>query len=156
MTATKMKVSDAGLGIIKRFEGFQPHWYTCPAGKLTIGYGHVKRQSDGVKAPLTEEQATALLRRDAAIAECDVHLLVKVPLAQCQFDALVSFAFNLGAANLKSSTLLRKLNAGDHAGAAREFGRWVNSNGKPLAGLIARREAERAMFEGGMDREKVA
>ncbi len=98
--------------------------------------------------PISQAKADADLARNVAGIEIDVARLVKVPLTQGQFDALVSFAFNLGAAALAGSTLLRKLNAGDCAGAAAEFGKWVHADGTVLPGLVTRRARERALFEG--------
>lgn len=150
-----MQTNDAGLALIKQSEGFMSRWYPDPAhgwAVPTIGYGH----TDAAGAPkfasdkdlaLTEAEATAILQRDLAKYEADVRRLVKVPLNENQFSALVSFTYNLGAGNLGSSTLLRKLNAGDYAGAAAEFGRWNKAGGKALAGLTKRRAAERALFE---------
>ena len=86
------------------------------------------------------------LRQDVAESERAVNQHVHVPLTQHQFDALVSFVFNLGAGNFRTSTLLKKLNARDYDGAAQEFGRWVQAGGKTLPGLVRRREAESALF----------
>ena len=147
-----MKVNDAGLTLIKDFEGFRSNWYLDPVGVWTIGYGHTDSAgspkystSKGLK--LTEAEATAILARDLARYEADVTRLVKVPLNENQFGALVSFTYNLGAGNLASSTLLRKLNAGDYTGAAGEFPKWVKAGGKTLNGLVRRRAAEQALFK---------
>lgn len=140
------KTGPRGLALIKSFEGLRLQAYTCPAGVLTIGYGstgpHVR---PGMR--ITEQQADALLLSDLSRFEAAVTGAVRVPLTQAQFDALVSFTFNVGVAALRSSTLLRKLNAGDYAGAAAEFARWNKAGGKVLAGLTRRRAAERALFE---------
>lgn len=144
-TATGVsRTSDRGIALIKEFEGFRAKAYLDAAGVPTIGYGHTK----GVKLgqAITESEGDALLRDDLADAEGAVLRLVKVPLSQSEFDALASFTFNVGQGNLGKSTLLRKLNAGDRAGAAAEFGKWVNAGGKKLAGLVRRREAERVLF----------
>lgn len=141
-----------GLELIKHFEGLRLESYLCPAGKLTIGYGHT---GNDVKPnmKITEIQADKLLADDFLEAESDVAKLVKVPLNENQLDALASFVFNLGSSNLWASTLLKKLNAGDYEGAAREFDRWVYTKnpktGKPevLNGLVKRRAAERQLFE---------
>lgn len=141
------RLGAAGLALIKRFEGFAAKAYLCPAGVWTIGYGHTK----GVKAgdTCTEAEAEQFLRDDAGSAERPVKSLVRVPLNQNQFDALVSFTFNLGGGNLASSTLLRKLNSADYIGAALEFPRWNKAGGKVLQGLVRRRKAEADLFTGG-------
>ena len=121
--------------------------YVCPAGKLTIGYGHVIKKGESFTR-ITKQRAEAILLTDMAIAESAVDRLVSVPLKSYQHAALVSFTFNLGSGNLARSTLLRKLNAGDYNGAANEFGRWVYSKGKILNGLVKRRKEEKEMFSG--------
>ena len=140
-----MHTSQKGLDLIKSSEGLRLSAYKCPADVWTIGYG----TTAGVKPgqTITKERAEELLRDDARRFEGYVDRLVKVPLTQGQFDALVSFTYNLGPGALEKSTLLRLLNAGDYAGAASQFGRWINAGGKPLAGLVRRRAAERALFE---------
>lgn len=139
-----MKVSNNGINLVKRFEGLELKAYRDSVGILTIGYGH----THAVKAGdiITGEQADAFLREDLQVAELTVNTNVKAKLTQGQFDALVSFVFNLGSGNFVKSTLIRKLNAGDYAGAADEFGRWVNAGGKKLPGLVKRRAAEREVF----------
>lgn len=145
-----MKTSANGIAHIKEFEGFRAKRYLCPAGKWTIGYGHVIVDSERItlwNAELTEEQATKLLIKDLDRFESAVRSMVTVPLTQGQFDALVSFAYNLGEAKLRSSTLLKLLNAGDYDGARKQINRWVYSNGKKLDGLIRRRARETEMFQ---------
>ena len=145
-----MKTSASGIAHIKEFEGFRAKRYLCPAGKWTIGYGHVIVDSERLtlwNAELTDEQATKLLIKDLDRFESAVRDMVAVPLTQGQFDALVSFAFNLGEAKLRSSTLLKLLNAGDYDGARKQINRWVYSNGKKLDGLIRRRARETEMFQ---------
>lgn len=139
-----MKVSNNGINLVKRFEGLELKAYRDSVGILTIGYGH----THAVKAGdiITGEQADAFLREDLQVAELTVNTNVKAKLTQGQFDALVSFVFNLGSGNFVKSTLIRKLNAGDYAGAADEFGKWVNAGGKKLPGLVKRRAAEREVF----------
>lgn len=134
----------AGVQLIKNFEGRSLKAYKCPAGKWTIGYGHTASAREGMT--ITAEEAEALLDRDLQFFEAGVAKAVKVKIRQAQFDALVSFAFNLGLGNLKSSTLLKKLNAGDDSGAAEEFLRWKFVKGKESAGLLRRRKAERELF----------
>ena len=142
-----MKTSQRGLDLIKKWEGLRLEAYLCPAGVWTIGYGHIKGVKEGDK--INQPQANTLLADDVAnVAESAVNAYVNVPLNQEQFDALASFTFNLGGGNLKSSTLLKKLNDGDYLGAANEFKRWVKAGGKTLNGLVDRREAEAQMFVG--------
>lgn len=144
-----MKTSDQGIALIKHHEGLRLTAYTDPVGVWTIGYGHTTaagppKVERGMK--ITDAGADAILRQDLAKFEGYVSNAVKVPLNQNEFDALVSFTFNLGPGNLRSSTLLKKLNAGDRAGAADEFLKWTKAGGKTLPGLVKRREAERALF----------
>lgn len=139
-----MKTSKRGLDLIKEYEGFRADAYLCPAGVWTIGYGTTKGVKKGDK--VTKEQAERMLADDVAAFEQSVISAVKVPLNQNQFDALVSLTYNLGAGNLRSSTLLRMLNTGDYTGAAEQFLRWNKAGGKVLAGLTRRRESERALF----------
>ena len=117
----------------------------CPGGKLTIGYGHTGPDVTSGKK-ITAEQANALLVKDVQRFESAVNELVKAPMTQGMFDALISFSFNLGAGSLKSSSLLKKLNADDLEGAADEFLKWNKAKGKVLAGLTERRESERELF----------
>ena len=142
-----MKTSREGIELIKRFEGLRLHAYLCPAGVATVGYGHTKTAAMGQK--ITEEQADALLVRDLVGAENDVTRLAG-SLKQSQFDALVSFVFNLGSGNLKASTLLKCVKLRDKTGAVREFGRWVFATvaGKKtrLDGLVKRRAAEAELY----------
>lgn len=141
-----MNISNKGISLIESFEGLRLAKYLDVVGKPTIGYGHLILPSESFPAPITEAQAEALLLKDLGISESGVSKSVKVPLNQNQFDALVSFTFNLGVGNLQSSTLLKKLNAGDYAGAADEFLRWNKAGGKEVAGLTRRRAAERSLF----------
>ncbi|WP_251854197.1 lysozyme [Enterobacter asburiae] len=144
-----MQTSDKGIALIKQFEGSKLTAYQDSVGVWTIGYGWTQ-PVDGkqIRAGMTIKQETAerLLKTGLVSYERDVSRLVKVGLTQGQFDALVSFTYNLGARSLSTSTLLRKLNAGDYAGAADEFLRWNKAGGKVLNGLTRRREAERALF----------
>lgn len=146
-----MQTSDKGIALIKEFEGCKLTAYQDSVGVWTIGYGWTK-PVDGkpIRAGMTIKQETAerLLKTGLVSYESDVSRLVKVDLTQGQFDALVSFTYNLGARSLSTSTLLRKLNAGDYAGAADEFLRWNKAGGKVLNGLTRRREAERDLFLG--------
>ena len=141
-------ISKQGLDLICRFEGFSPIIYMCPAGYPTIGYGHLITEAnkeqflDGVD----EDEALDLLRQDVAVAERAVLRLIAVPLTQGQFDALVSFTFNLGAGALQRSTLRRKVNRQDHAEVPREFAKWVWAGGKKLNVLVKRRKAESQLY----------
>lgn len=146
-----MEISDKGLNLIKKFEGFSSTPYLCPAHIPTIGYGNTFYE-DGTKValddePISEERATELLKYIAdKTFSAFVNRTVDVELNQNQFDALVSFAYNLGNGSLESSTLLKKLNAGDYDGAADEFIRWNKAGGKILTGLTKRRTEERELF----------
>jgi len=137
-----------GIELIKSFEGLKLNAYICPAGVPTIGYGTTRVNGQPVQmgSVITESQASGYLKSDLQQFESAVNAAVKVPLTQNQFDALVSFTYNLGAGNLRSSTLLKKLNASDYAGAADEFPKWNKAGGKELAGLTRRRNAERDLF----------
>ena len=143
-------LTDDGLWLIKRFEGFSPGIYTCPGGWPTIGYGHVVRDGEQVRFAdgIHETTAEDLLRRDVGTAERAVLRLIRVPLADGQFDALVSFAFNLGAGALQRSTLRLKVNREEHDAVPAEFRRWVWAGGRRLKGLMRRREAEAARYAG--------
>ena len=144
-----MQTSEKGIALIKQFEGCKLTAYQDSVGIWTIGYGWTQPvEGKPIRAGMTIKQETAerLLKTGLVSYESDVTRLVKVGLSQGQFDALVSFTYNLGARSLSTSTLLRKLNAGDYAGAADEFLRWNKAGGKVLNGLTRRREAERALF----------
>jgi lysozyme len=104
-----MRISQAGLDLIKQHESFSAIPYLCPAKKLTIGFGHVVLPNESFTT-ITETQALEILRKDVSIAENCINKTVKVPLSQDQFDALVSFVFNVGCNAFLKSTLLRKLN----------------------------------------------
>ena len=152
-----MRVSDAGLAKIRSFEGFRANAYMDPGSinglPITIGFGST-RWEDGspirMGDHISEERAAHLLRLEVAETEEAVNEAVTVPMTQEQFDALVSFAYNVGISAFKKSTLLRKLNAGDTRGAAREFLRWNLNDGRVMAGLTKRRHAEMALFLTGL------
>lgn len=135
-----LKVSDAGVRLIKSFESFRSEPYLCPGGVVTIGYGHTKNVKKGDK--ITETEGESLLREDLGRFEKIVSESVTVPLTQNQFDALVSFVFNVGAFAFKNSELLRVLNEGKHERVPDELMRWQFAKGISLAGLERRREAE--------------
>ena len=139
-----LTIGEKGLELIKSFEGLRLRAYLCPAKVWTIGYGHTGDVRGG--QVITQSQADDLLKQDLRRFEIAVRKLVKVPLTQNQFDALVSFAYNVGEAALSRSTLLRKLNAGDLAGTKLEFAKWNKGGGKVLAGLTRRRADEATLF----------
>lgn len=147
-----MQVSDAGIELIKSFEGFRANAYPDPKSggdPWTVGYGTTKFPSGRpVKKGdyVTPAQAEMYLREDVKKFASSVDALVTVPLKQCQYDALASFVYNLGAPNFRNSTLLKKLNAKDYKGAADEFMRWVSPGSSVEAGLRRRRTAERSLF----------
>jgi lysozyme len=159
--------NDLGVQLIKSFEtlhdgdltqiGLQPK--LCPANVWTEGYGHAiiyrgkalkgghnKELAYLVSTVKTEKEAEALLAKDLKEREDIIRKYVKVPLTSNQFSALVSFVFNVGEANFATSTLLKRLNAGDYVGASEELRKWINVNKKPLKGLVRRRAAERHLF----------
>ncbi|MGN8133174.1 lysozyme [Paraburkholderia sp. 22099] len=146
MTDQPTRTGAQGIDLIKHFEGLRLQRYLDAVGKPTIGYGHLILPHEHFDRPLSEAEAQALLRRDLRGAELQLCKLVRVPITQQQFDALMSFVFNLGAGRLRSSTLLRYLNAGSPARAADQFLVWNKAGGKPLAGLTRRRQAERKLF----------
>lgn len=139
-----MRISEAGIELIKHHEGLRLAAYLDSVGIATIGYGHTAGVKMGQK--ITEVEAHEFLIHDIETAEKCIANSVRVPLTQGQFDALCSFVFNLGCGALKNSTLLRKLNDGDDVGAAREFTKWIHAGSKVLLGLVARREAEAELF----------
>lgn len=146
--STKFITGQHGLDIIKSFEGLKLTAYLCPAKIPTIAWGHTKtvKASDVGKKKITEAEAEKLLKSDLLNFENAVNKLVIVPLNQNQFDALVSFSFNVGTGAFHSSTLLKKLNAKDYKGASEQFERWNKAGGKVLAGLTRRRAAEKTLF----------
>jgi lysozyme len=141
-------VTEDGIALIKRFESFAPKIYICPAGYPTIGYGHVVKAqerslfSDGID----DAQAIELLEKDVASAERAVLRFITVSLTDGQFDALVSFTFNLGSGALQRSTLRRKVNREEHADVPAEFMKWVWAGGRKLKGLMKRRAAEAGIY----------
>ena len=142
-----MTISNAGMTLVEQFEGLKLTAYRDVAGIWTIGYGHTGKD---VYAGLTVNmaEARALLTSDLHAAVAVVNRIVKVPVSQAQFDALVDFAFNAGIGALTRSTLLQKLNAGDVQGAAEQFGLWVNAGGVHVPDLVRRRAAEAELFLG--------
>jgi lysozyme len=140
-----MRTSPRGIRFIARFEGFVNHPYRDAVGVWTIGYGHTGPATANM-GRISQAEGRRLLARDLATFEHAVNQLVNVPLSQRQFNALVSFAYNLGSGALASSTLLRELNQRHYARAANEFLKWDRAGGRVLAGLTRRRRAERRMF----------
>lgn len=140
------QITEEGLDLVKQCEGLRTEAYRCPAGVWTIGYGHTDGVSPG--RTVTEIEAERLLLQDLAEAGEQVERLVRVPLTDHQFSALVSFVFNAGPGSLESSTLLRRLNAGDYDAVPSELARWVKATnprtGKKvtLPGLVRRRAME--------------
>lgn len=147
-----MTISDSGLALIKQFEGTRTDAsgnfiaYQDATGTWTIGYGHTAGVQPG--QVINADQANAYLQTDVQTAVAAVHSSVKTAVSQNQFDALVSFVFNVGAGNFASSTLLSMLNAGNASGAAAQFGAWIYSKGQQLSALVTRRAAESALFAG--------
>ena len=146
-----MITSDKGVEQIKFFEGFRSLPYKDVGGKLTVGYGHLMVHGDGTVegSPITMGQATSLLRNDLKHAESTVTMAVKLPLEQHQFDALVSFVFNVGSGAFLGSTLLQRLNGKNYMAAADEFLKWDKVDGQHNKSLFNRRFAERSCFIGG-------
>ena len=136
-------ITQNGLDLIKRFEGFSAVPYRCPGGYSTIGYGHLVQAGEVFPAHgISKAKAEELLRQDVHIAEKAVLRLIRVSLRPGQFDALVSFTFNLGSGALQRSTLRRRVNDSDHDAVPAELTRWVWAGGRKLPGLIRRRKAE--------------
>lgn len=141
-----MKISKQGIELIKKYEGFKPYAYLCPAGVVTIGYGHTKGVRLGQTC--TEAEAEQFLREDLEIAEAEVNKVAnEVKLTQGNFDSLVSFTFNLGARNFNTSTLRKKvLNDPADTTIMGEFGKWVYVKGKVSPGLQRRRLEESKLY----------
>lgn len=147
-----MRISQDGLMIVKHFEGLYLKAYADPVGIWTIGYGHTGDAAYSGNV-ISEKEAEDLLREDLRESEYFVDRYIDVDLKQNQFDALVTFTFNVGGGALAKSTLRKKLNGGDFEGAAAEFPRWnkgtVNGQKITLPGLTRRRSSERFLFETG-------
>ena len=141
-----MEISQEGISLIKKFEGCRYESYKCAAGVWTIGWGSTKGVSEGMV--ITHDRAEALLIEDLAVYEEEVNKAVTVDIDQCMFDALVSWTFNLGGANLNASTMLKVLNAKDFENVPEQIKRWNKAGGKVNEGLIRRREAEALLFQG--------
>lgn len=139
-------ISEKALDLIKKYEGFSPLEYICAAGRRTIGYGHCLEAGEEYPAGISEKFAEELLAKDLKSAEKAVDYAVKVPLSAVQREALVSFAFNVGAGNFKRSLLLRLLNEGGYDEVPDQLMRWIYANGSICAGLMRRRKAEAELF----------
>tara|TARA_B110000977_G_scaffold125839_1_gene161013 strand:+ start:189 stop:614 length:426 start_codon:yes stop_codon:yes gene_type:complete len=139
-----MKISKNGLDLIKHFEGCELEAYKCPAGVWTIGYGHIKTAVEGMT--ITQHQADEMLIEEMNEYEGYINNSVRVDLTQNQFDAMVSWVYNLGNGNLNASTLLKVLNSGDYAGVPEQMLRWNKAGGRVLEGLTRRRQAEADLF----------
>jgi lysozyme len=159
-----MILGPLGLALIKEFERCELKPYDDGYGYMTIGWGHLIRHDECFNEPITPFTAECLLVQDCAEAQRTVNQEVTVPLTQYQYDALVSFVFNVGPGRMdlpgirgkdgfarlrdgRPSTMLRKLNAGDYLGAAAEFTHWTKVNGVESAGLLRRRKRERDLFQ---------
>ena len=137
-------MTQQGLDLIKKYEGLRLEAYKCPAGVWTIGYGHTKGVMPKMK--ISKEEAEELLKQDVSIVELQVVNTVG-KLAACKIDALVSFAYNVGVAAFRRSTLCRKVKANsDDASIRTEFGKWVYAGSKKLPGLVKRRAEEAEMY----------
>jgi lysozyme len=141
-----MNISQEGISLIKKFEGCELEAYKCAAGVWTIGYGHTKDVKEGDS--ILKEDAESMLVHELQKYCNDVDIAVKVDLKQNEFDALVSWTYNLGPTNLNSSTMLRVLNEGKHDEVSAQMKRWNKASGQVKQGLVRRREAEALMFEG--------
>jgi lysozyme len=141
-----MNISQEGISLIKKFEGCELEAYKCAAGVWTIGYGHTKDVKEGDS--ILKEDAESMLMHELQEYCNDVDIAVKVDLKQNEFDALVSWTYNLGLTNLNSSTMLKVLNEGKHDEVPAQMKRWNKASGQVKQGLVRRREAEALMFEG--------
>ena len=141
-----MKISEEGLSLIKKFEGCELKAYQDSVDVWTIGYGHTKGVEDGQE--ITQEEAEEMLASELDEYEGYINDLVECDLEQCQFDALVAWVYNLGPTNLRSSTMLKRLNSNDLEDVPNQIKRWNKAGGKVLNGLFRRREAEALLFEG--------
>ncbi len=142
-----MKLSQAGLDLIKHFEGFSHVTYICPGGFRTIGYGHLMADNEDYPDGISVFEAEQMLWKEIQKDEQSVARLIRVPLTQGQFDALVSFVYNLGSGALQRSTLRQKINREEHDEVPNELMKWIWAGGRKLNGLIRRRQAEGLMYQ---------
>jgi lysozyme len=141
-----MNISQEGISLIKKFEGCELKAYQDSVGVWTIGFGHTKGVEEGDE--ITQDMAEIMLEEEMPEYEGYINNMVSAPLKQCQYDALCAWVYNLGPTNLKESTLLKLLNAGDYHLIPSQIKRWNKAGGQTLKGLIRRREAEALLFEG--------
>jgi lysozyme len=145
----QMRTSEAGIDLIKSFEGCRTVAYQDPVNVWTIGYGHTIDVKEGMR--ITQHQCDVMLEVDIETYENYVSKYVTVSLTQNQFDALVSWVYNLGPTNFRKSTLLKVLNAGKYDEVPYQMQRWIHANGKILKGLVLRRKAEAELFSNEPD-----
>jgi|TARA_R110001592_G_scaffold86435_1_gene254971 lysozyme len=149
MYGVRMKTSAEGIALIKKFEGCELEAYQCSASVWTIGYGHTAGVKEGDTC--TQGESDVLLQEDLEDFEATIQKLVNVPLKQNEFDALVSWVYNLGGTNLRNSTLLQRINDDSDSSRADipyQMKRWNRAGGKVLEGLVRRREAEAMLWQG--------
>ena len=151
-----MRLSSAGLDLLKKSEGFRSRIYDDVAGLATIGFGHRLRRGESFPCGINEAQGEKMLAGDVLVAEEAVTRLVKVSLTQGQFDALVDFVFNLGAGRLAGSTLLRYLNEGKYDAAAWQLLAWDHAGAREIASLKNRREAEFKLWAPSQNQKEAA
>jgi lysozyme len=146
-----MHLSQNGLALIKKFEGFRSHPYLCSAGIPTIGYGSTYYEN-GVRvklsdSPISEEWAEELLKKNVVHYDVAVNSLTRDDITQNQYDALVSFAYNVGVTNFKNSTLLKRVNANPKdPNITNQFMKWIRAGGRVIKGLILRRREEAQLY----------
>ena len=140
-----METSQDGLKLIKKFEGCELKSYQDSVGVWTLGYGHTKGVEEGQE--ITQDEAEEMLASELGEYEGYINDMVECDLEQHQFDALVAWVYNLGPTNLRSSTMLKRLNANDLDDVPNQIKRWDKAGGKVLQGLVRRREAEALMFQ---------
>lgn len=144
-----MHMTEEGLALIRRFEGFRGEAYRCPAGIWTIGYGHTSNAGPPRVGPgmtMSEAEAARILAQDVERFATGVRAALTREVSPEQFSALVSFAFNVGIGAFRSSSVLKAVNAGDFGAVPDRLALWVKAKGKTLPGLVRRRAAEGAMF----------
>jgi lysozyme len=145
MIRNKMKISEDGLELIKKFEGCETTAYQDSVGVWTIGFGHTKGVEEGQTCSI--EDAESMLADEMDEYEGYINNMVKVDLQQHEFDALVAWVYNLGPTNLGESTMLKVLNGGQFDRVPDEMNRWTRAGGEILEGLVRRRQAESLMFQ---------
>jgi len=145
-----MKINQAGLDLVKTYEGFRSDIYICSGNRKSYGFGSTRgfdgKRLTGNEKPISREDAEKLLKRDLQSAEKAIHRMVKVPLSENQFSAICSWIYNLGSGSWQRSTARLKLNRFDYTGCINEMIRWNRASGKRLRGLVLRRESERLLF----------